>query len=110
MFAINVVRLYQYLCKEHKEFVLSKQFRRSGTSIGANMNESQAAQSRKYFIAKMAIASKEARESFYWLELLVASDYLNSAEERCVILQNQCQELIRLITSIVKSSQASLKG
>lgn len=88
-FADNIVRSYQYLCKEHREFVLSKQLLRSGTSIGANVNEAQAAQSRKDFIAKMAIASKKARESFYWLELLVATNYLNAAEARCVVLENQ---------------------
>lgn len=69
-FAVRVVRLYQYLIKQHKEFVLSKQLLRSGTSIGANINEAQAGQSRADFVAKMCIASKESREARYWLELL----------------------------------------
>jgi len=70
-FAIRVVNLYKLLCKDKKEYTLSKQLLRSGTSVGANINEAQAAQSKKDFISKMAIASKEARESKYWIKLLI---------------------------------------
>ncbi len=66
--AIRIVNLYKYLCENKKEYILSKQLPRSGTSIGANVNESQTAQSKKYFISKMSIASKEAREAKYWGE------------------------------------------
>ena len=70
-FAVRIVNLYKHLCNDKNEYVLSKQLLRSGTSIGANTNEAQAAQSKNDFIAKMAIASKEARESKYWIELLI---------------------------------------
>ena len=74
-FALKVVDLYKYLT-ENKEYVLSKQMLRSGTSIGANIQEAQAAQSKADFVSKMSIASKEARETKYWLRLLSKSDYL----------------------------------
>jgi len=76
-FAIRVVNLYKFLCKDKKEYTLSKQLLRSGTSIGANVNEAQAGQSKNDFIAKMAIASKEARESKYWIRLLIETKYLD---------------------------------
>ena len=79
-FAIRVVKLYKYLCDDKKEYVLSKQLLRAGTSIGANINEAQAGQSKADFIAKMAIASKEARESKYWIDLLIKTDYLDINE------------------------------
>ena len=66
-FSVRVVNLYKYLCSEYKEFVLSKQVLRSGTSIGANVNEASAAISRREFISKMSIANKEARETKYWI-------------------------------------------
>ena len=71
-FAVRVARLYRYLCEDKREYVLSKQLLRSGASIGANINEAQAGQSKKDFIAKMSIASKEARESIYWIKLLTS--------------------------------------
>ena len=76
-FAVRIVNLYKYLSSTKKEYVLSKQLLRSGTSIGANINESQAAQSRNDFISKLSIASKEAKESKYWIDLLVKTDYLD---------------------------------
>ncbi|MBT5492595.1 four helix bundle protein, partial [bacterium] len=75
-FAIRIVKLYKYLCDEKREYILSKQLLRCGTSIGANINEGQAGQSKADFIAKMSIASKEARESKYWIDLLIKTDYL----------------------------------
>ena len=94
-FAIRIVNLYKYLISEKKEFVLSKQLLRSGTSIGANIEESIGGQSEKDFLSKISISYKEARESIYWLKLLQATDYiseqdakslLNDAEEICKIL------------------------
>ena len=94
-FAIRVVNVYKYLITEKKEFVLSKQLLRSGTSIGANIEESIGGQSDKDFLSKLSIAYKEARETIYWLKLLQATDYLtqqeadsllNDAEEICKIL------------------------
>ena len=76
-FSLMVIELYKFLTKEKKEFVLSKQLLRSGTSIGANVNEAQAAISKKDFISKMLISSKEARESKYWLMLLKNSAYID---------------------------------
>jgi four helix bundle protein len=75
-FAIRVVNLYKFLTNEKKEFVLSKQLLRSGTSIGANVEESIGGQSEKDFLSKLSIAYKEARETMYWLKLLLATDYL----------------------------------
>ena len=104
-FAIRVVNLYKHLCDSKKEYTLSKQLLRSGTSIGANINEAQAAQSKKDFIAKMSIASKEARESKYWIELLIKTDYLDKDSKHTQSLLDESYELIRLLTSIIKSSQ-----
>lgn len=99
-FALQVVRLYTKL-QEQREYVLSKQLLRSGTSIGANVEEATAGQSRKDFLAKMAIASKEARETRYWLRLLQASDIVN------IEMANELdsiEEIIRILTSIVKTT------
>ena len=106
-FAIRVVKLYKYLCEEKKEYVLSKQLLRSGTSIGANINEAQAGQSKADFIAKMSISSKEARESKYWIELLIKTDYLNIDDKHTKSLLNDIEEIVKLLTSIVKSSQGN---
>ena len=103
-FAIRVVKLYKYLCDDKKEYVLSKQLLRAGTSIGANINEAQAGQSKADFIAKMAIASKEARESKYWIDLLIKTDYLDINENHIKSLLNDIEEIIKLLTSIVKTS------
>ena len=103
-FAVRIVKLYKYLCTDKKEYVLSKQLLRSGTSIGANVNEAQAGQSKKDFIAKMSIASKEARESFYWIKLLIQTDYLNENSKNTKSLVNDIEEIVKLLTSIVKSS------
>lgn len=76
-FAISIVNLYKYLTQEKKEFVLSKQLLKSGTSVGANIEESIGGQSERDFLWKISIAYKEARESIYWLRLLLATDYLS---------------------------------
>ena len=102
-FAVRIVRLYQYLCGEKKEFVLSKQILRSGTSIGANVKEAIRGQSKADFSAKMNIALKEASETEYWLELLVETEYISKQQFESVY--EDCIELIKLLTSIVKSSR-----
>ncbi|MBN2768498.1 MAG: four helix bundle protein [Campylobacterales bacterium] len=104
-FAIRIVKLYKYLCEEKKEYTLSKQLLRSGTSIGVNVHEAQAGQSRNDFISKMSIASKEAREAKYWINLLIETDYLNNNEQYVVTLLGDINEIIKIITSIVKSSR-----
>jgi four helix bundle protein len=102
IFAIDVVRLYQQLRKEG-EFVISKQVLRSATSIGANVEEATAAQSRKDFAAKMAIASKEARETNYWLRLLRDSQICHRIDYSTHI--DNSNELIRILTAIVKTAK-----
>ena len=109
-FAIRVVKLYKHLCNDKKEYVLSKQLLRCGTSIGANINEAQAGQSKADFIAKMSIASKEARESKYWIDLLIKTEYLNIKDKHTVSLLNDIKEIVKLLTSIVKSSQGNKVG
>ena len=108
-FAKRIVKLYKFLCENKKEFILSKQILRCGTSIGANVNEAIAAQSKKDFISKMAIASKEARETKYWLELLISADYLSKNEKYILSLQDDIEEIIKILTSIVKTSQENLR-
>jgi four helix bundle protein len=78
---------------------------RSGTSIGANINEAQAGQSKNDFIAKMSIASKEARESKYWIKLLIKTGYLDAVDGHTKSLLNKIEEIVKLLTSIVKTSQ-----
>ena len=102
-FAVRIVKFAQFLQKERCETVLSRQVLRSGTSIGANIEEPQAAQSRKDFISKMAIASKEARETRYWLRLLNETYQLHEKHLRSLL--EDCEELVRLLISIVKTSQ-----
>lgn len=106
-FAVRIVKLYKHLCSEHKEYVLSKQLLRCGTSIGANINEAQAGQSKADFIAKMSIASKEARETKYWIDLLIKTDYLDVNEFYVQSLMNEIEEIIKLLTSIIKSSKVT---
>ena len=101
-FALRIIRLYKYLCEEKKEFVLSKQILRSGTSIGANAKEASMAQSKKDFEAKLSIALKESGETEYWLELLHDSDYIENVSFESIYADNK--ELIRILTSILKSS------
>ena len=101
-FAVRIVKLYQYLCAEKREFVLSKQLLRSGTSIGANAKEAIRGQSKPDFISKMSIALKEAAETEYWLELLHETDYLDKKQFDSIYADNQ--ELLKILTSIVKSS------
>lgn len=105
-FAIRVVKLYKYLCDDKKEYILSKQLLRCGTSIGANVSEAQAAQSKADFISKLSISSKEAREANYWINLLIETKYLNIEDIHVKSLKEDTEEIIKLLTSIIKSSQA----
>ena len=102
-FAVRVVKLCKYLQENKKEYILSKQLMRSGTSIGANIIESQQAQSRADFISKLNIALKEAVETNYWLRLLRATDYLTDSEYMSVI--DDCKELEKLLTAIIKTTR-----
>ena len=105
-FAIRIVKLYQYLCTEKKEFTLSKQLLRSGTSIGAMVRDAEHAESKNDFIHKFAITQKEANESVYWLELLKATDYLNDKEFKNI--NTDAIAILKLITSIIKTTKNQL--
>ena len=105
-FALRIVKLYRHLCEEKKEFVLSKQVLRSGTSIGANVEEACGGQSDKDFTAKIGIAYKEARETHYWLRLLRDSEYLQNNLSESVL--SDCGELIKILGSIQKTMQNKL--
>lgn len=100
-FALRIIALYKYLCDEKKEFVLSKQLLRSGTSIGANIAEASCAYSSKEFLAKMYIAFKECAETAYWLELLYKAQYLNQPEFDSI--NADCTELQKILSSITKT-------
>jgi len=104
-FALRIVKAYKYLVAEKKEFVLSKQLLRAGTSIGANVAEANQGQSRPDFISKLAIALKEAVETEYWLNLLRDSEYLTS--EQTESLLTDCRELIRILTAAIKTTKRS---
>ncbi len=108
-FALMVIELYKFLTDNKREYVLSKQLLRSGTSIGANVNEAQAAISKKDFIAKMSIASKEARESKYWLLLLRDSNYIDNNKSKVEALFLEIDSIIKILTSIVKTGQNNEK-
>jgi four helix bundle protein len=101
-FALEIIFLYKKM-QDQNEFILSKQIVRSGTSIGANVEEATAAQSRKDFISKMAISSKEARETNYWLRLLRDSNLCDGIDYTELVKESE--EIIKILTSIVKTSQ-----
>ncbi|GAA0117247.1 four helix bundle protein [Clostridium senegalense] len=105
-FSINIVNCYKYLTSEKREYILSKQVLRSGTSIGANIKEGIEGQSKKDFLSKMNIALKEASETEYWLELLKVTNYLDEMKFDSII--NDCKELNKLLCSIVRSTKNSL--
>ena len=101
-FAVRIVNLYKYLTVEYKEYVLSKQLLRCGTSIGANVAEAQRGQSKADFTAKMSIALKEANETHYWLKLLYRTNYLSKPQFES--LEKDITELLSLLTAICKTA------
>jgi four helix bundle protein len=105
-FAVRIVSLYKYLCEEKKEFVLSKQALRSGTSVGAMVREAEHSESKVDFIHKMAIAQKEINETIYWLELMCEAEYLSNAAFESI--HNDAVELIKMLTSSIKTAKSSL--
>lgn len=102
-FAVRIVKLYKHLNESKKEFVLSKQLLRSGTSIGANVAEAEQAQNRADFVSKMNIALKETVETNYWIRVLSATEYLTEEESKSIIAD--CVELKKILSSIVLSSK-----
>ena len=107
-FALRIINLYKFMISEQKEFVLSKQILRSGTAIGALIKEAEHAQSKADFLNKMNIALKEANETEYWLMLLKDANFLSETEFSSIHVD--CQELIKLLASIVKSTKQNLKS
>ncbi len=105
-FAVRIVHLYQYLTEEKREYVLSKQLLRSGTSIGANIAESECASSRKDFVNKIYIALKECAETLYWLDLLHDTGYLTDAEYQSI--SYDCEELRKMMSSTTKTIHSTL--
>ncbi|MFN8431083.1 MAG: four helix bundle protein [Spirosomataceae bacterium] len=102
-FAVRIIRLYQHLNKSKKEFVLSRQLLKSGTSIGANIEEGIGGLSKADFIAKLGIAYKEARETKYWIRLLKVTEYLTEKEADSILID--AEEIIKILTSILKTSK-----
>ncbi|QSW87303.1 four helix bundle protein [Flavobacterium endoglycinae] len=105
-FALRIIKLFQFLKDEKKEFVLSKQLLRSGTAIGALVRESEQAESKKDFIHKLVIAQKEANETDYWIELLFQSDYLNQIQFQSI--KSDIVELNKILASIIITSKQKL--
>lgn len=102
-FAVRIVKLYQYLVKEKKESIISKQIIRSGTSIGANANEAVYGVSQADFIAKLQISLKETAETEYWLRLLVMSGYIDETQGNSMI--NDCLEIKRILIASLKTAK-----
>jgi len=106
-FALRTVKLYKYLAFEQKEFILSKQILKSGTSVGANVEEACSAQSKKEFIAKLNISLKEGKETHYWLRLLHFGEYIDKKMFDSMIAD--CDEIISILTAIIKSTNKNLE-
>ncbi|MDI6752424.1 MAG: four helix bundle protein [bacterium] len=102
-FAVRIVNLYKHLCDEKKEFVLSKQILRSGTSVGAMIREAEHSESKADFVHKMAIAQKEINETIYWLELLCETGYISTNEFES--LNADAVEIIKMLTSSIKTAK-----
>ena len=105
--ALEVIKNYKEITLNHREFVLSKQFLRSGTAVGALVREAENAESKKDFIHKLSISLKEANETDYWIELIYQSEYFN--RENYLNLKSSNSELIRMLTSIIKTTKNNLK-
>ena len=107
-FALRIVNLYKHLASQQKEYVLSKQVLRSGTSVGANVTEGNRAQSKMDFVHKLSIALKEADETEYWLNLLRDSSFIT--EQQAESLLADCTELQKMLTSSIKTAKSNSKG
>lgn len=105
-FALKVIQLYKFLTEEKREYVMSKQLLRSGTSIGANIREGQNAQSKPDFIHKFSVAQKECDETLYWLELLHQSEYLTEKEFRSI--HSDANELLKMLRSSILTTKQNI--
>jgi four helix bundle protein len=106
-FSLKIIEVYKFLTLEQKEFVLSKQLIRSGTSVGANIREAQNAQSKNDFIHKLSISQKECDEALYWLELLHQSGYINS--ELFAETHKEADEILKMLKSAIVTSKNGVK-
>ena len=106
-FALRTVKMYQFLCEQKKEFVMSKQLLRSGTAVGALVREAEQAESPADFIHKMAIALKEANETEYWIELLFQSNYIDETSFNSI--KSDLTEILKLLISIIKTAKQNIK-
>ena len=106
-FSVRIVKLYKYLTAQKKEYIISRQVCKSGTSIGANIAEAQRGQTKADFYAKLSIALKEAHETYYWLRLLNTTEYLN--EKEFVSIEKDIKEIIALLMAICKTTQQNQK-
>src|SRR5262245_19711856 len=104
-FVLRMIKLHRYMIEEHKEYVLSKQVLRSGTSIGANIKESVYAQSKVDFVHKLSIAQKETSETHYWLTLLRDSEYIKNKHAESLL--SDCDELMKLLTASIKTAKSN---
>ena len=107
-FAIRIVNLYRFLISDKKEYVLSRQLLRSGTSIGANIEEAIGGQSNRDFIAKVSISYKEARETIYWIKLLHATAYLSDQEASCLL--TDAEELCKILAKILITHKSRMNN
>lgn len=107
-FAIRIVNLYKFLISDKKEYVLSRQLLRSGTSIGANIEEAIGGQSNRDFIAKVSISYKEARETIYWIKLLHATAYLSDQEASCLL--TDAEELCKILAKILTTHKSRMNN
>lgn len=107
LFAIEIVKVCQFLVNEKREFVISKQFLRSGTSIGANVEEANQAESKADFIHKLSISNKEAFETHYWIRILRDTNYIDAESSNNLLLL--CEELLKMLTTSIKSSKQNPK-
>jgi len=107
-FAIRIVKLYQYLCEQRKEFVLSRQLLRSGTSVGAMIREAEHAETKNDFKHKMAIAQKEINETLYWIELLKETEYLS--KDQFDSINTDATEIMKLLTAIIRTTKSNINN
>lgn len=105
-FAVDIIKFYKQMITEDKDMVLSKQILRSGTSIGANVNEGVGAQSKRDFLNKMNIALKEAKETRYWIKLFIVTGYIKEKQPEIL---NKCSELCRMLSATVAMTKNNLK-
>ena len=105
-FAVRIVKLYKYICEDKREYTLSKQLLRSGTSVGAMVREAEYAETTKDFLHKLAVAQKETNETIYWLALLKETEYLESHHYESI--NTDAVEIIKILTSIIRSTKKSV--